>query len=81
MVGLVLNGQAKVWPLRELAKLSGGGQLTDSINDTELHITYALTDQTVIITNAAGEIMPSVPGYWFAWLAFYPESLVFKADP
>ena len=78
VVGLVLNGHAKIWPLRELAKVTGG-QLTDSLNETVLHINYALTDQTVVITDGAGRRMPSVPGYWFAWLAFYPDTLVYEA--
>ena len=78
-VRLVLDGQAKVWPLRELAKV-GGGQFTDRINDTELHIRYSVTDQTVVIEDATGNTLPSVPAYWFAWLAFYPDSLVFTID-
>jgi hypothetical protein len=79
VVGLVLDGQAKVWPLRELATV-GGGQFTDRINDTELHIRYSVTDQTVVIEDATGNTLPSVPAYWFAWLAFYPDSLVFTID-
>jgi len=77
IVGLVLDGQAKVWPLRELAKVSDG-QLMDTLNDIELQISYALTDRTVTISDAAGNMLPSVPGYWFAWLAFYPDTLVFQ---
>ena len=79
VVGLVLDGQAKVWPLRELAKVSGG-KLTDRFNDIELHISYALAGQTVVIADASGNTLSSVPGYWFAWLAFYPDSLVFTID-
>ena len=78
VVGLVLDGQAKVWPLRELAKVKDG-QLTDSINDNELRITYRPHDSTVSIVDADGTQLPSVPGYWFAWVAFYPNTLVFTA--
>jgi hypothetical protein len=78
VVGLVLDGQAKAWPLRELAKVKGG-QLTDSINDKELRITYRRHDNAVSIVDADGTQLPSVPGYWFAWVAFYPNTLVFSA--
>ncbi len=78
VVGLVLNGRAKVWPLRELAKVNGG-ELSDSLNGTELQIEYALTDQTVLIKDTTGHTLPSVPAYWFAWLAFYPDTLVYEA--
>jgi Protein of unknown function (DUF3179) len=77
VVGLVLDGQAKVWPLSELAKLERW-PLTDSINDIELHISYRMADQSVIIRGADGRLLPSVPAYWFAWVAFYPDTAIFS---
>jgi hypothetical protein len=29
---------------------------------------------------AGGEPLPATTGYWFTWMAFYPESRVFRAD-
>ena len=67
VVVLVLDGQSKVWPLRDLAKM-GGGQLTDWINDTELHIRYALTDKTVVIREANGKTSQVCRGIgWLGW--------------
>ncbi|MED5352940.1 MAG: hypothetical protein VX429_00795 [Nitrospinota bacterium] len=39
---------------------------------------YDNESQTATIQDAAGEELPSVVGFWFAWYAFYPETQVFK---
>ncbi len=76
--GLVLDGQVKVWPLRELDEVDSW-PLTDSLNGRELTIDYYKAGRSVRIVGEAGKLLPAIPGYWFAWVAFYPDTLVFSA--
>ncbi len=76
VVGLVLDGKAKVWPLSELDKVRKW-PLHDSLNNTSLQIQYRAQDKSVTIVDNNGTKLPSVPAYWFAWVAFYPDTQVY----
>ena len=76
VVGLTVEGKAKVWPLSELAKV-GNWPLQDSLGGTDLRIHYRAHDKSVTIVDAKGIQLPAIPAYWFAWIAFYPETQVF----
>ncbi len=76
VVGLTVAGEARVWPLSELEKVRNW-PVHDSLAGTELRINYRASDRSVTITDAKGIQLPAVPAYWFAWVAFYPETQVF----
>jgi hypothetical protein len=76
VVGLTIGGKAKVWPLRELAKV-GKWPLQDSLAGTDLRIHYRAQDKSVTIVDGKGMQLPAIPAYWFAWVAFYPDTQVF----
>ena len=76
VVGLIIDGKAKVWPLSELEKISKW-PLEDTLRGTGLRINYRQHDKSVTIADAKGVRLPAVPAYWFAWIAFYPDTQVF----
>jgi hypothetical protein len=76
VVGLTIDGNAKVWPLSELKKVNKW-PLQDSLGGTDLRINYRAQDKSVTIVDANGTRLPAVPAYWFAWVAFYPKTQVF----
>ena len=76
VVGLIIDGKAKVWPLSELEKV-GNWPLQDTVGTTSVRLTYRAKDKSVTIVDAKGMRLPAVPAYWFAWVAFYPDTQVF----
>lgn len=79
VVGLTINGEAKVWPLGELKKVNKW-PLQDALGGTDLRINYRAQDQSVTIVDTNGTRLPAVPAYWFAWVAFYPDTQVFVSE-
>ena len=79
VVGLIIDGKAKVWPLGELKKVRDW-PLQDSLGTTKLQINFRQQDKSVTIVDSKGLRMPAVPAYWFAWIAFYPDTEVFVVE-
>lgn len=70
--GIILNGQAKAYPIRRLEKRRA---FTDRVGGIELSVHYDRTAQQITVKKeSTGEPIPSVQAYWFAWQAFYPDT-------
>ncbi|RME33615.1 MAG: DUF3179 domain-containing protein [Gammaproteobacteria bacterium] len=80
VVGLVLGGRARAWPLAELERVDHW-PLRDSLNGVPLRIRYDAGAQSVTITDETGRALPAILAYWFAWVAFHPDSEVFRVSP
>ncbi len=79
VLGLELNERFKAYPFSELART--GGEVHDEIGGHRVTIRFDAANQNATARDAAGEPMPGVVGFWFAWFAFHPETEVFKATP
>jgi hypothetical protein len=77
VLGVELDGAYKAYPFEELAA-SGRATLDDVIKDQSVTIHWDQTAQSAHV-EADNEVLPTVVAYWFAWYAFHPETLVFKA--
>ncbi|MBV1913986.1 MAG: DUF3179 domain-containing protein [Pseudomonadales bacterium] len=81
VLGLEKDGKAKVWPFSELNK-SAVKTGTTTINDTFLgkpvEIVFDPKSKTATIKNSAGEQLPAIRAFWFAWYGFYPDTEVYK---
>ncbi len=76
VLGVELGGVAKAYPLD---KLKGKrGELVDRIGDKKIVIRFDKRARSVYVTDEANNQIPSVVVYWFAWLAFHPDTLVYK---
>ena len=78
VIGLEFNGVYKAYPFVELEK-HGEPQFKDSVNGISVTINWDSTNQSVILSNSKGVEIAGIQGFWFAWFAFHPDTLVFQA--
>lgn len=72
VAGIILNGQAKAYPLKELAKKP---LREDQVGGIVVTIQYNPRAQLVTVREqSTGKAVPVVSAYWFAWQAFYPDT-------
>jgi len=76
VVGVEINGKFKAYPFVELAK--GAGVLEDVFQGEKLTIEYNAEARSARVANENKVLLPSLTAYWFAWIAFHPESYVYK---
>ncbi len=75
IVGVELDGKVKAYPFVELAK--GTGTVTDEVAGQVLTIEYNAEARSAIVKNKHGESIPALTAFWFAWIAFHPETAVY----
>ncbi len=75
VAGIVLDGEARAYPL-ELLRKKGG--LTDTLEEARLAISFDAQTDRISIRDAEGQTVPHVILYWFVWKGMYPESTIFK---
>jgi hypothetical protein len=51
--------------------------LNDKLGDQSIVVKYDLLSQTAWVLDQDGAEIPSFTAYWFAWVAFHPETEVF----
>lgn len=76
VIGLELNGEARVWPFDELAKAHA--PVLEELGGKIVQVHYDSVHGSARITDSAGELLPAVSGFWFAWMAFHPQSSVYS---
>ncbi|MEY8251044.1 MAG: DUF3179 domain-containing protein [Colwellia sp.] len=81
---LEINGHIKAYPFVELArfkKIKGVNHLQDIVAGQEIIVEFELESRSGRIMNVKGVEIPSFQAFWFAWIAFHPNSEVFTAKP
>lgn len=73
VLGGLLNGEAKAYPLARLTD----GAIQDVLGGQPVQVHYNESARSAWMTNPTGQQLPTVQAYWFAWVAFYPETLVY----
>ena len=71
VLGVIVEGQAKAYPLN---KLPDNQPVHDTIGTKQVVIHYDRKTHFPRFTSAAGEDIPAVVVFWFAWQAFYPQT-------
>jgi Protein of unknown function (DUF3179) len=72
IVGVIIGGGAKAYPLLGLEKRPG---IDDRVGGEPIRITYDASARKPAVVHAeTGEPLPYTMAYWFAWQAFYPET-------
>ena len=79
MIGLEINGIFKAYPFVELEK-HGKPQFKDSVNGISVTIDWDSANQSVTLSDSKGVKIAAIQGFWFAWFAFHPDTLVFQAS-
>jgi len=76
VVGVIVNQQAKAYPLELLKK---NAPIEDKIDNERIRIGYDAGASKPEVTRADnGEPIPFTMVYWFAWQAFYPKTELFR---
>lgn len=78
VIGIEYLGVTKAYPFPLLS--SGPHVFNDRIGSEIVQITYDPSSRSARIRNQAGEDLPSVMAYWFAWTAFHPETEVYQRE-
>jgi len=79
VIGLSMEGVSKAWPLKELKKQ--GDVINDTLAGKGIKIIYNAQANAAEIWSQDDELLPGVTMFWFAWSAFYPETLVYLSEP
>ncbi len=78
VIGLELDGHHKAYPFSELSK--SNPPLSDQLGGQRIRIEYDAEHRTGRVLAADGTEIPTVIGFWFAWIAFHPDSAVYTAS-
>lgn len=78
LIGVEVKGKFKAYPFSALEKLKGK-ELKDTFNGQELLIRYDAESKSARVFTKAGEELPAVTTFWFAWYAFHPQTAVYEA--
>ena len=77
MVGLGIDGIYKAYPFIELDK-NDETRFEDTVNGVSYTFEWDSANRNISITDADGNPVASIQGFWFAWFAFHPDTQVFK---
>ncbi|MBD3609948.1 MAG: DUF3179 domain-containing protein [Gammaproteobacteria bacterium] len=78
VIGLTLGEQAKAYPVSELEK-KGQTSIIDRFAGQQLTIKYDAASQSASIYDDKKQPIPSTTLFWFAWVAFYPDTEVYTS--
>lgn len=76
VIGAVIDGRPHAWPFAELPRERQ--ILTERIADLDITVEYDHATRAARITNARGDEVPSFTVFWFAWVAFHPDTDVWR---
>ena len=78
VLGVEINGKAKAYPM---SMLTENDRIEDTVGDTNIRIKFDENSQLATVTDVETKNpIPSVRSYWFAWQAFYPDTLVCESE-
>ena len=75
IIGLVLNGEAKAYPL---AALRSAGSITDRVGEERIKLEYHASGDHVSIQNQQGIALPYERQWWLGWSEFHPRSAIYS---
>jgi hypothetical protein len=76
VLGIQLENEAKAYPLKWLS--ANPGIHRDRLAGQTIEIEVSPEGEVISVRNQSGESIPSIYAYWFAWQAFYPETMVYQ---
>lgn len=76
VIGLVDGERIKAYPFSELDK-NDKVQFTDTINGKRYILEWDSANKSAQIKNQKGGVIPTIQGFYFAWMAFYPDSKIY----
>ena len=75
VLGIEVSGTHKAYPFSTLAsRVNRQGELLDTVNGQRLRIRYQATHRSAEAFDEHGKPWPGTMAYWFAWVAFHPQT-------
>lgn len=71
VVGIVVDGVARAYPLEKLKK---AGVRKDYIAGKELTLNFNAATERISVVDAQGNNVEQMTAYWFVWKAIWPET-------
>ncbi len=78
VIGLTISGKTKAYPFAELSKIKS--PYKDTFAGQEISIVFDAKNRTGKVLDKDKNEIPTMTSFWFAWMAFYPESVIFKGE-
>jgi hypothetical protein len=78
VLGVKMGGRIKAYPFEELP--ADSDTVEDKLGEQSIVVKYDLPSQTAWVLDRSGAEIPSFTAYWFAWVAFHPETEVFTGQ-
>ncbi len=75
VLGVRAGGVEKAYPFDALAR-QGKARFTDRLGNTSIVLHWNEAAHSAHATDPAGNLLPATTAYWFAWHAFWPDTLV-----
>lgn len=79
VIGLQIGDTFKAYPFSELAK-SGKQKINDVVAGKTVTIHFSDKHRAARVMDANRREIPTVTSFWFAWIAFHPQSKVYTAE-
>ena len=76
VLGISLDGIHKAYPFTVLKQTNK--DIEDSINNTKVIVSYNKESGSATIKDEEGNLLPATTLFWFAWVAFHPDTLIYK---
>jgi len=77
VIGIRVGGLSKAYPFSELSRTKT--PLSDRIGQKKITVYFDKASRTAVIRDEKEKDLPTVVGFWFAWYAFHPKTLVYTA--
>lgn len=78
VIGLSIDGDHKAYPFSVLSR-GGAKVIEDRVGGQRVRIEFDPEALTGRVFDAHGRELPSLIAFWFAWLAFHPETALYEA--
>lgn len=79
VLGLSIDGRHRAYPFKELAK-RGVECFDEEFAGQRLTVVWRASASSALVLDKAGNELPTVLAYWFAWYAFHPDTEIFRAE-
>ncbi len=76
VLGVEVSGVHKAYPFSSLKKKPA--QFADQVGNNALVVHFDKKSETAYVSDQTGVLWPSITVFWFAWLDFYPQTLVYE---
>ncbi len=76
VLGVEIDGQFKGYPYSELSQ--GASSFPDKVGGKSIRIHYDSASGTAWATAMDGTPLSTISSFWFAWMAFHPQSATYR---